>query len=116
MIGLDRLHIGSTSKRYKSQAITPYLHALRCTVHYRQKQTVFSLTVSPIMRLYALSNVLLITPLVTAQLNELAKKAGKLYFGTETESWEFNNTEYFSILTDTREFGQLTPGNSMKES
>lgn len=52
----------------------------------------------------------------SAQLNELAKNTGKLYFGTETETWEFNDTEYFSILTDTREFGQLVPGNSMKVS
>jgi hypothetical protein len=53
-------------------------------------------------------------PLASAQLNQLAQKAGKLYFGTATDNGELNNTEYVSILTDTKEFGQLTPANGMK--
>lgn len=53
-------------------------------------------------------------PLASAQLNELAKKAGKLYFGTATDNGELNNTQYFNILSNTKEFGQLTPANGMK--
>jgi endo-1,4-beta-xylanase len=53
-------------------------------------------------------------PLVSAQLNRLAKEAGKLYFGTATDNPELVNSTYVSILTDTEEFGQLTPGNGMK--
>jgi len=58
--------------------------------------------------------------LVSAQLNELAKAAGKLYFGTATDNPELTgnatNVEYVSILSNTSEFGQITPGNSMKAS
>lgn len=58
---------------------------------------------------------LLVTlPLAAAQLNELAQKAGKLYFGTATDNGELSNTTYKRILDDTREFGQLTPSNGMK--
>jgi len=49
-----------------------------------------------------------------AQLNKLAKEAGKLYFGTATDNGEFSNTTYFDILSNTTEFGQLTPSNGMK--
>ena len=58
---------------------------------------------------------LLITlPFAAAQLNELTKKAGKLYFGTATDNGELSNTTYRKILDDTSEFGQLTPANGMK--
>ena len=53
-------------------------------------------------------------PLVSAQLNDLAKAAGKLYFGTATDNGELNVTEYVQILSNTSEFGQLTPSNGMK--
>lgn len=53
-------------------------------------------------------------PRSSAQLNELAKAAGKLYFGTATDNPELSNSTYISILDDTREFGQLTPSNGMK--
>lgn len=53
-------------------------------------------------------------PLASAQLNELAKKAGKLYFGTATDNGELSTKQYFDILTDGKEFGQLTPSNGMK--
>ena len=53
-------------------------------------------------------------PLASAQLNALAKKAGKLYFGTATDTGELTNSQYVSILTDTKEFGQLTPANGQK--
>jgi endo-1,4-beta-xylanase len=52
--------------------------------------------------------------LVSAQLNDLAKAAGKLYFGTATDNGELNVTEYVKILSNTSEFGQLTPSNRMK--
>lgn len=56
-------------------------------------------------------------PLVYAgPLNDLARRRGKLYFGTETETWEFNDTTYLSHLNNRHEFGQLVPGNSMKVS
>jgi len=42
----------------------------------------------------ALFALLTILPSATAQLNTLAKKAGKLYFGTATDNGELNNTEY----------------------
>lgn len=57
---------------------------------------------------------LAIVPFASAQLNKLAQDAGKMYFGTATENGELKNTQYVSILTDTDEFGQLTPGNGMK--
>ncbi|KAB5532761.1 glycoside hydrolase superfamily [Coniochaeta sp. 2T2.1] len=53
-------------------------------------------------------------PLASAQLNKLAQKAGKLYFGTATDTGELTNSQYVSILTDTDEFGQLTPANGQK--
>jgi endo-1,4-beta-xylanase len=53
-------------------------------------------------------------PLVSVQLNYLAKAAGELYFGTATDNGELNVTEYVKILSNTREFGQLTPSNGMK--
>lgn len=51
---------------------------------------------------------------MSAQLNKLAQAAGKHYFGTATDNPELNNTEYVKILSDTKEFGQLTPSNGMK--
>ena len=62
----------------------------------------------------AAAALLLAIPLANAQLNALAKKAGKLYFGTATDNGELNNTRYVSILTDTKEFGQITPSNGQK--
>lgn len=40
--------------------------------------------------------------------------AGKKYFGTATDTNEFTDTTYVSILSNTGDFGQLTPLNSMK--
>jgi endo-1,4-beta-xylanase len=53
-------------------------------------------------------------PLVSAQHNDLAKAAGKLYFGTATDNMKLNVTEYVKILSNTSEFGQLLPSNGMK--
>jgi endo-1,4-beta-xylanase len=47
-------------------------------------------------------------------LNAAAKAYGKLYFGSATDNGELTDTEYTAILSDSNEFGQLTPGNSMK--
>ncbi|KAI0636067.1 endo-1,4-beta-xylanase C precursor [Trametes polyzona] len=47
-------------------------------------------------------------------LHTLAKAAGKLYFGTATDNPELSDTAYVAKLSDNKEFGQITPGNSMK--
>lgn len=47
-------------------------------------------------------------------LNVDAKAAGKKYFGSATDNPELSNTAYVNILKNTAEFGQITPGNSMK--
>lgn len=47
-------------------------------------------------------------------LNTAAQAAGKKYFGSATDNPELTNTSYVDILIDRREFGQITPGNSMK--
>ncbi|KAI0648972.1 glycoside hydrolase superfamily [Trametes meyenii] len=47
-------------------------------------------------------------------LHTLAKAAGKLYFGSATDNPELTDTAYVAKLSDGKEFGQITPGNSMK--
>lgn len=47
-------------------------------------------------------------------LNTAAKAYGKLYFGSATDNNELTDTEYKAILSDSNEFGQITPGNAMK--
>lgn len=59
---------------------------------------------------------LLAVPMASAQLNQLAKRAGKLYFGTATDNPELTNKKYVKKLSDISEFGQITPGNAMKVS
>lgn len=57
------------------------------------------------------------SPTSPPYLNELAKKAGKLYLGTATDqpgTGEDTDTTYQTILNDTRIFGQITPANGMK--
>ncbi|KAI0067266.1 beta-1,4-endoxylanase [Artomyces pyxidatus] len=49
-----------------------------------------------------------------AKLNTVAKMSGKKYFGTATDNPELDDTAYTAILNDNRQFGQLTPANSMK--
>jgi endo-1,4-beta-xylanase len=44
----------------------------------------------------------------------VAKAAGKLYFGSATDNPELTDSAYVALLSNTKEFGQLTPGNSMK--
>ena len=54
------------------------------------------------------------TPSSTAGLHALAKAAGKLYFGSATDNPELTDTAYVAILSENNQFGQITPGNSMK--
>jgi len=57
---------------------------------------------------------LAVLPAVFAQLNKLAKAKGLKYFGTATDNPELTDTTYLSILTNTSQFGQITPGNTQK--
>ncbi|KAA1476235.1 endo-1,4-beta-xylanase C precursor [Dentipellis sp. KUC8613] len=50
----------------------------------------------------------------TATINTVAKAAGKTYFGSATDNPELTDTAYVAILSDNTQFGQITPGNSMK--
>ncbi|KAF8173043.1 endo-1,4-beta xylanase [Pholiota molesta] len=60
------------------------------------------------------STILLSIPFASAQLNILAKESGKIYFGSATDNPELTDAPYVKQLGNTRDFGQLTPGNSMK--
>ncbi|KAK4182141.1 family 10 putative glycoside hydrolase [Podospora australis] len=52
---------------------------------------------------------------VTAQLHELAVRAGLEYFGTALREGALNSDSQFTaILRDTREFGQIVPENGQK--
>ncbi|KAI1409461.1 carbohydrate-binding module family 1 protein [Hypoxylon sp. FL1857] len=66
------------------------------------------------MHLSTPTTVLLAIPGVVAQLNQLAKAAGKLYFGSATDNGELSDTTYVNILKDPNMFGQITPGNGQK--
>ncbi|ORY11443.1 putative endo-1,4-beta-xylanase [Clohesyomyces aquaticus] len=50
----------------------------------------------------------------TDGLNIRAVAAGKQYFGSATDNGELSNSAYLSGLSNTADFGQITPGNSMK--
>lgn len=47
-------------------------------------------------------------------LNTAAIAAGKLYFGSATDNPELTDTAYVNELSNTGDWGQTTPGNSMK--
>ncbi|MCJ1239794.1 hypothetical protein MMC14_007792 [Varicellaria rhodocarpa] len=47
-------------------------------------------------------------------LNTAAKAAEKLYFGSATDNPELRDTAYVNELSNIADFGQITPGNSMK--
>ncbi|MCJ1255695.1 hypothetical protein MMC24_003512 [Lignoscripta atroalba] len=51
---------------------------------------------------------------VHCQLNTLAKSKGLKYFGSATDNPELSDSPYITILSNTGEFGQITPANSMK--
>ncbi len=57
---------------------------------------------------------LLAIPSAQANLNQLAKAAGKLYFGSATDNGELSDSAYVAVLKDSNEFGQITPGNTQK--
>lgn len=57
----------------------------------------------------------LLAPAVSAQLNDLAVKAGLKYFGTALRDNALaEDATYRSILSDKSEFGQLVPENGQK--
>lgn len=49
-----------------------------------------------------------------AGLNTAAVAIGKLYFGSATDNGELSDSAYVSQLSNTQDFGQITPGNSQK--
>ncbi|PMD18454.1 carbohydrate-binding module family 1 protein [Hyaloscypha hepaticicola] len=53
-------------------------------------------------------------PAAFGQLNTLAKAKGLKYFGSATDNDELSDTTYVSILSNTSQFGQITPGNTQK--
>jgi endo-1,4-beta-xylanase len=57
---------------------------------------------------------LALLPTALGQLNTLAKAKGLKYFGSATDNPELTDTAYVKILSDSTEFGQITPGNSQK--
>lgn len=57
---------------------------------------------------------LTILPTAFCQLNTLAKAKGMKYFGSATDNPELSDSAYVKILSDSSEFGQITPGNSQK--
>ncbi|KAJ5758291.1 uncharacterized protein N7511_006985 [Penicillium nucicola] len=49
-----------------------------------------------------------------AGLNTAAVAKGKLYFGSATDNPELTDSPYLTQLSNTDDFGQITPGNSQK--
>ncbi|KJA14508.1 glycoside hydrolase family 10 protein [Hypholoma sublateritium FD-334 SS-4] len=62
----------------------------------------------------ATSSATLPTGTSNAGIALVAKAAGKKYFGSATDNPELTDTAYVAILSNSSEFGQITPGNSMK--
>ncbi|CAG8954726.1 hypothetical protein HYFRA_00004649 [Hymenoscyphus fraxineus] len=56
----------------------------------------------------------LLVPVAQAQLHTLAVAAGLKYLGSATDNGELTDTALVAILSNTSEFGQITPGNTMK--
>ncbi|KAF9004040.1 beta-1,4-endoxylanase [Cyathus striatus] len=54
------------------------------------------------------------TSTATIGLSEAATAAGKLYFGSATDNGELSDAAYVVGLSNTKDFTQITPGNSMK--
>ncbi|THV01563.1 endo-1,4-beta xylanase [Dendrothele bispora CBS 962.96] len=52
----------------------------------------------------------------STNLNDVAKSAGKLYFGTETDAGtpEMSDSQFVALASNSAMFGQITPGNSFK--
>ncbi|KAK0120431.1 hypothetical protein ONS96_010647 [Cadophora gregata f. sp. sojae] len=53
-------------------------------------------------------------PAAYAQLNDLAVAAGLKYFGSATDNSELTDSAYVSLLSNTSDFAQITPGNGQK--
>jgi endo-1,4-beta-xylanase len=60
------------------------------------------------------SPIALLKPRAASGLNDAIVASGKLYFGSATDNPELTNTSYVKELNNTADFGQITPGNSMK--
>ncbi|KAL5492729.1 hypothetical protein ACEPAI_4176 [Sanghuangporus weigelae] len=65
-------------------------------------------------RLLSTVSILFVVHGASAQLHDVATTAGKLYFGSATDNPELTDMAYVAILSNSSEFGQITPGNSMK--
>ncbi|KAL5536619.1 hypothetical protein ACEPAF_442 [Sanghuangporus sanghuang] len=65
-------------------------------------------------RLLSILLLIFVVHVAFAQLHDVATAAGKLYFGSATDNPELTDTAYVAILSNSSEFGQITPGNSMK--
>ncbi|CAG8979460.1 hypothetical protein HYALB_00010653 [Hymenoscyphus albidus] len=57
----------------------------------------------------------LLVPVAQAQLHTLAVAAGVKNLGSATDNGELTDTALVAILSNTSEFGQTTPGNTMKD-
>jgi len=55
-----------------------------------------------------------ILPSALGQLNTLAKAKGFKYFGSATDNSEITDSTYTAILSNTSQFGQITPANTQK--
>jgi len=66
------------------------------------------------MHISFLLSTLTLLPATLAQLNTLAKAKGLKYFGSATDNSELTDTQYVAILSNTSNFGQITPGNTQK--
>ncbi|KAF7771591.1 CAZyme family GH10 [Agaricus bisporus var. burnettii] len=65
--------------------------------------------------MYLVTLILLgMLPIGYCQLNTLAVRAGKKYFGTATDNPELGDAPYVAQLGNTADFNQITAGNSMK--
>jgi hypothetical protein len=49
-------------------------------------------------------------------LHAAAVAKGKLYFGSATDNGELTDAPYLAQLSNTEDFGQITPGNAQKVS
>jgi endo-1,4-beta-xylanase len=67
------------------------------------------------VHLSSIAAALAALPLVYgAGLNTAAKAKGLKYFGSATDNPELTDSAYVAQLSNTDDFGQITPGNSMK--
>ncbi|KAJ4301242.1 hypothetical protein N0V90_003333 [Kalmusia sp. IMI 367209] len=80
--------------------------------------TALGVTGSPVEQVYSLAfheaRLIIARPRAADGLNTRAVAAGKLYFGSATDNPELSDATYLAGLSNTADFGQITPGNSMK--